>query len=112
MAKYRKILAKKLAQIIAVRGITKLALSKKAKVDRVTLDSYLSGSVSAGLDKLEALATALGVSVPELLRDDADLMPISDVEAVLLARDYLKWVAKNEGFPWPPPIDFLARILK
>ena len=61
-----------LAKIRKEKGMTQEALANKVGVLNTSICNYETGIREPGLDTLKKLATALEVTVDELLRDEDD----------------------------------------
>lgn len=62
----------KLKEIRNARGLSQRELSEMTGVDRVTIARYEGGQCIPKVDKAVALASALNVSLDELLKEDSD----------------------------------------
>lgn len=56
-----------LKEIRKAKGMTQAQLAKAAKIHRITIAKYEAGRVDPTLDSAEKLASALGVTVDELI---------------------------------------------
>lgn len=56
-----------LKEIRKAKGMTQAQLAKAAKIHRITISKYEAGRVDPTLNSAEKLASALGVTVDELI---------------------------------------------
>ncbi|WP_160147283.1 helix-turn-helix domain-containing protein [Methylopila sp. Yamaguchi] len=78
----RSQLSYNLARILREKNISQAALSRVADVDRGLIGKILTGSANPGLETVEKLAQALGVSANKLL----SLPPIRRPGAARISR--------------------------
>lgn len=85
----RTILARNLQSAIDEAGLTFRELSDRSSVSQSMISYLLKGSVACGIDTLYRLATALGISMEDLVRQDAaDWKANQDTEFMSLYRPF------------------------
>lgn len=70
MASVRENFPRNLRRYLRVRKMTNKALAAKIGVSNVTVTKWLKGRMSPELGRLDEIATALGVTYLDLLRDE------------------------------------------
>jgi transcriptional regulator with XRE-family HTH domain len=68
----RDILAQNLKRLRADRGLSQEDLADRADIDRTYISSLERSLYAAGIDVVDRLAKALGVTAAELLADPGD----------------------------------------
>lgn len=108
-----KFLRLNLAEALRSSGLTQAEVARRSDVTPTYLNQVLKGTNSSpGLAQLESICSVLGLSVSESLRDPNATIEIDPTHAAAVVNAHLQFLAKKHGYPWPPPIDFLAKILK
>ena len=65
----RDILAKNMRRLRAARGLSQEALAHECGINRTYLSAVERAERNVSIDNMERLAVALGVALPELLRE-------------------------------------------
>ena len=71
----RRTIGGRIRQLRESAGLTQVALAELADIGRVTLVRLERGEQSPKFKTLEAIATALGIGVPELLVEPGLILP-------------------------------------
>lgn len=70
LMKLRKLLAKKLKELMKERGETQAQFSRRIGIGQATLNRVLNGEQSISIDRLEAICNSLRINIGELFRDE------------------------------------------
>lgn len=75
------------------KGITQEQLSKLAKISRISIGNYERGDRTPGIETIKSIATALGVTVSDLIETRGNSFSMDLISAIEKA-----WNEKNNGY--------------